>query len=335
MRKTLGQLLDDLGELQVSMSYAQSMIFVLQAIARVRLMNYLDDRPVTAGEIAERSGLHAPSVERVLAFLASEGVVECHPGHRYAHTRRSRAFQRQAEGFQYLQESMRGGLGLPRTLETGRPGFECETGQPIFDYLAENPDTVEYFGIRMSFMTEIIEAWVFSQHRFEPFELAVDVGGSHGHMMKRLLEVHSSARGIVFDLPGTAERARRFLADNGLGDRADAVGGDFFEAVPAGGDLYLLKQILHDWDDEESVTILANIRRAIARNGRLAVIDFLLPDGNEPHPGFALDILMLISTTGRERRLAEFESIFDAAGFRIDRLTENPRGQSVIEAVPA
>ena len=116
------------------------------------------------------------------------------------------------------------------------------------------------------------------------------------------------------------------------GDRVEIIGDNFFEAVPA-GDLYLLKMILHDWNDDECVTILKRIREAIRPGGRVAVIDYVLPETPRHHSGMAMDIAMLVWATGRERKLSEFKALFDAAGFVFDRITENPLGQSVVEAV--
>jgi hypothetical protein len=186
----------------------------------------------------------------------------------------------------------------------------------------------------MSRTTAILEMFVFANHRFEPFELAVDVGGSHGRLMMALLKNYPETHGIVFDLPNTAEQASAIIAESSVADRIEARGGDFFKSVPEGGDLYLLKQILHDWGDEDCVKILGSIRAAIADRGRLAVIEFLLPDAGVHHPGFAMDIHMMVLSTGRERTLAEYEALLEAAGFRLDRVTENPKGQSVAEFVP-
>jgi hypothetical protein len=186
----------------------------------------------------------------------------------------------------------------------------------------------------MSRTTAILEDFVFAHHRFEPFELAVDVGGSHGRLMMALLKAYSNARGIVFDLPKTAEQASRIIAESTVADRIEARGGDFFKSVPDGADLYLLKQILHDWGDEDCVKILSSIRAAIADRGRLAVIEYLLPDVSVNHPGFAMDIHMMVLSTGRERTLAEYEALLATAGFRLDRVTENAQGQSVAEFVP-
>jgi hypothetical protein len=330
----IGVYLDDLQDFQAYILQTQNANAVLLAIAQLELLNHLDAGPVTAAEVAGRGELHAGNVLRVLRFLTAQQVIDCDAQGRFRHTPRSRLLQQYQSGLQFMREALGAAQGLADCLRTGEPAFECSFGMPVFRYLAEHPETVQYFGDLMSRTTAILEAFVFANHRFEPFRLAVDVGGSHGRLMMALLRHYPDARGIVFDLPETAEQAAAAIAASPVADRIETRGGDFFAAVPAGGDLYLLKQILHDWGDEDCVRILRAIRAAITERGRLAVIEYLLPDACEHHPGFAMDIHMMVLSTGRERTLSDYEALLEAAGFRLDRVTGNPRGQSVAEAIP-
>jgi hypothetical protein len=331
----IGEHLDDLQEFQAYLLQAQNANAVLLAVARLRLLDRLDDGPASAADVAARASLKPDKVFRVLRFLAAQGVIDCDAQGRFAHTPRSRLLQSHQSGLRFMRESMGAAIGLAECLETGKPAFDCSFGMPVFEYLSRHPETVRYFADLMSRTTAIVEAFVFGQHRFEPFRLAVDVGGSHGGLMLQLLSRYASARGIVFDTPKTAEQARAVLAESPAAGRVEAQGGDFFEAVPPGGDLYLLKQILHDWNDEECVRILRSIRAAISDRGRLAVIEYLLPEAPLPHSGFAMDVHMMVLSTGQERTLSEYVSLFAAAGFELARVTGNPAGQSVAEAVPA
>jgi hypothetical protein len=330
----IGAYLDDLQDFQTYLLQAQNANAVLLAVAQLRLLDRLNDGPATASDIAARDGLDAGNVFRVLRFLAAQQVIDCDEQNRFRHTARSLLLQNYQSGLQFMREAMGAAQGLAQCLRTGQPAFDCSFGMPVFRYLAEHPETVGYFADLMSRTTAILEAFVFAHHRFEPFELAVDVGGSHGRLMMALLKAYSNARGIVFDLPKTAEQASRIIAESTVADRIEARGGDFFKSVPDGADLYLLKQILHDWGDEDCVKILSSIRAAIADRGRLAVIEYLLPDVSVNHPGFAMDIHMMVLSTGRERTLAEYEALLATAGFRLDRVTENAQGQSVAEFVP-
>jgi hypothetical protein len=186
----------------------------------------------------------------------------------------------------------------------------------------------------MSLTTKQAEQFVFARHEFAPFKVAVDVGGNHGSLLLGLLELQPQARGILFDLPEVVALARPALDAHPCGARVEVAGGSFFEKVPAGGDLYLLKQILHDWDDERCVAILRNVRAAIAPDGRLAVVDRLMPEQVRPHPAYNMDLYMLLLLGAKERRLSEFEALFAQSGFRPGRVTEDPNVPSVIEALP-
>jgi hypothetical protein len=331
----IGTHLDDLPEFQAYLLQAQNANAVLLAVGQLRLLDYLDQGPAGAADIAASSGLHAGNIARVLKFLASQQVIDCDEQGRFAHTSRSRLLQKYQSGLQFMRESMGAAQGLAQCLKTGEPAFDCHFGMPVFEYLAEHPDTVRYFGDLMSRTTAIAVDFVLASHRFEPFALAVDVGGSHGRLLMALLERHREARGIVFDLPKTAEQAAVIIAESSIADRVEARGGNFFEAVPADADLYLLKQVLHDWDDNECIEILSAIRAAIPAHGRLALIEYLLPETLEYHSGFAMDIHMMVLSTGKERTLGEYAGLLEAAGFKLDRVTENPQGQSVAEAVPS
>jgi len=301
----------------------------------LRLLDHLDGGPMTAADLSARAGLKADKVFRVLRFLAAQQVIDCDAQGRFAHTPRSRLLQSYQSGLRFMRESLGAASGLAQCLQTGRPAFDCSFGMPVFEYLSGHPDTVRYFADLMGRTTAIAEAFVFANHRFLPFGLAVDVGGSHGRLMMNLLGHYPEARGIVFDRPETALQAAAILSASPVANRVEARGGDFFAAVPPGGDLYLLKQILHDWDDDECVRILRSIRAAISDRGRLAVIEYLLPEACVPHSGFAMDVHMMVLSSGRERTLSEYTRLFEAAGFTLDRVTENPRGQSIVEVIPA
>jgi hypothetical protein len=267
-------------------------------------------------------------------FLAAEEVVTLLPDGRVAHTPRSRTLPSIKSALACCAIGFEAGVPLDAALREGVTPYEYRFGKPVFEHLAEHPDTAAVFASFMAYLTTLVEEFVFTHHEFVPFEVAVDVGGSHGGLLRNLLARHPAARGIVFDLPEVAQMVADQVISAEHGDRIEVVGGDFFAAVPA-ADLYLLKMILHDWNDEECIVILRSIRSAMAPGGRIAVIDHVMPEVPRPHPANAMDIAMLVWATGRERTLAEFSALFGAADFRFDRLTENPLGQSVIEAVAA
>jgi hypothetical protein len=173
-----------------------------------------------------------------------------------------------------------------------------------------------------------MEAVLLATYTPPSFTLAVDVGGSQGTLISGLLGANAEARGILFDLPDLIERVRPSLASG----RLEAVGGDFFESVPE-ADLYLLKLILHDWTDAQSEAILANICKAIRPGGHVVIIESILPETVQPHPGYFMDLNMMVMTGGRERKASEFGSLLEHSGFEVEKVTLTPSLLSVVEAV--
>lgn len=332
MREPLGRIIGDDDDFFYWISNAWGCIAVLNAALESGLLDRLGEAPVGIDELAGALALPSDKLSRLIDFLAAHELVALDGDGRVrscAATERMRhasAFIRNSKG------SMMAGSQLYPGLRDGKTPFEVQFGQPVFDYFPQHPAEAERFGEFMAFMTRRIERFVFSQHAFAPFEVAVDVGGSHGGLLLRLLQEHPGRRGVLFDLPNVAESVREAVRTAPAGDRVEVVGGNFFEAVPE-GDLYLVKMILHDWDDEACIAILRNIRRAMRPGGRIAIIEHVMPERPEPGEGLVMDLAMMVWSTGRERRLREFEALFAGAGLRLDRLTANPRGQSVIEAV--
>lgn len=312
-----------------------AIIAVLPFAARTRLLDHLDDGPKSIADLSTVTGFDSGQLARAVSFLAAEQLVDMLDDGRIGANARTKLFQQSAgatiwgtstayASFPKLEVSMR----------KGTTAWDDHFGRPIFEFIRDEPGMMEAFTSAMTGSTEHDNEEVFRLHAFRPFDIAVDVGGSHGVLLMTLLGKFPNARGILFDLPETIASASDTIANSGMANRIEAVSGDFFKAVPAGADLYLLKQVLHDWSDEQSVAILSSIRKAIRDDGRVAVLDQILPDEHRPNEPIEMDICMLLGTTGRERHIAEFEALFGKSGFKLDRVSENPSGVSVIEAVP-
>jgi hypothetical protein len=289
--------------------------------------------------MAAAGGFDAATLTRMLDYLASQEVLLRDHDGRYAHTPFSRMLRSDhASNLQAFlhttSTSLETGAVMHEALRTGMLAQQVRHGMGYFEYLEANTAHGEAFARFMTATTTDSEQFILARHDFRPFDLAIDVGGNHGSLLLRLLADHRDAHGIVFDLPEVIERAESHLANHPLRGRIDLIGGSFFDAVPSGGDLYLLKQILHDWEDEECVAILRAVRAAIAPHGRLAVVDRLMPEAPTPHPAYYMDVFMLMLLGGKERTRSEFEALFEQSGFRLDRVTEDPNFPCVIEAVP-
>ena len=225
---------------------------------------------------------------------------------------------------------------LAHTMETGRPAFDFKFGKPLFDYMTEQPAMAAAFAEGMTSTTRRAEDALVAAAPFGSFQLVIDVGGSFGSLVKLLLSQQPDAHGVVFDRPEIAEEAARRWADSSDdAGRLKAIGGDFFESVVEGGDLYLLKQILHDWQDEQCLVILRNIRNAMPTHGRVAIVEMVLPDDGSAHPGWVYDLMMMVTMGGRERTTGEYRELLEQAGFRIERVIPTGSALSVIEAKAA
>jgi hypothetical protein len=312
--------------------------------ARLSLADHLAEAPLDVAELAARAQVEARPLYRLLRMLASFGVFTEGPERRFSNTPLSETLREDVPG------SMRGFAimmvddynvdawqGLGRGLATGELPFQQVHGQGPFEYLAANPQKAREFGEAMSSISTMENAAVAEALDLAGVERIVDIGGSHGHMLAAILERDPDLRGVLYDRAEVIENARQvaFLSAPGIAERVELVPGDFFEAVPAGAQAYTMKYILHDWDDERSLQILRNCASAMARDGRVLVVDTVVPAGNEPHWGKLLDINMLVLTGGMERTEAEFAELFAAAGLRLARVIPTACSLSIVEGVLA
>lgn len=306
-------------------------------MAELGVADHMSESYVPVERLANACNADKDSLGRVLRFLASEGLVRMNVEGMVAHSEYSRMLQsghplmvKEQLAVSANHEAL---IMASQGVQRGQIPFNIRFGKSYFEYLAEHPELAKTFAEYMSVMTRVTEDAIFAAHAFRPFRLAVDIGGSHGTMLRRLLKEEPDANGIIFDLPHVVREAQGHLAAAPNANRISAIGGNFFEAVPEDADLYILKQILHDWNDTDCITILRNIGRAMAHGGRVAVIDIVLPETPTPHPGWTMDLMMLCLTGGRERKLSEVENLFVKAGFAIDAVTGTGSALSIIEAV--
>ncbi|MEO5705632.1 MAG: methyltransferase [Alteraurantiacibacter sp.] len=328
-----GQFLDDPDELFMWLNHAVFGVAAMNLANRSGVTLRLLQGPADVAELAAFSGLPHDKLARVLDYLLANEVIAQDGQGRFHATPRTAIMHEAAGYLANTETSSLAATKLAEGLREGQVPFDLAFGQPVFEHFRDHPDRAALFGQFMGFMTRRVTRFLFAQHRFHRFTKVADIGGSMGDLLLAVLAEYPATHGVLFDLPATVEIAREALADNPLATRIELVGGSFFDTVPA-ADLYLLKQILHDWDDAECREILGTIRKAIPPHGRLAVIDHVLHDQPAPDEGQGTDIAMMIWASGRERKLAEFDALFAASGFAIDRLTRNPSGHSVLEVVP-
>jgi O-methyltransferase len=225
-------------------------------------------------------------------------------------------------------------------VRTGRTAFEDEFGTDFFSYLDSHPELSAMFNGAMSQGTQLTAALLPTAYDFDRFRTVVDIGGGDGTLIAAILRAHPALRGILFDTPGGLGQAEATLRQATVLDRCEIRSGDFFTCAPAGGDLYLLKSVIHDWDDERATTILGHCRRAIADGGRLLIIESVLPetvDASVSPITYLSDLNMMVNLGGRERTRADFDQLCRQAGFTLTTVTPLPPRTPfcLIEATPS
>jgi hypothetical protein len=220
------------------------------------------------------------------------------------------------------------------SLETGKPGFDKVWGMPIFDYLAQHPDEASHFSNAMVGFHGSEPPTVAEAYDFSDVQTVVDVGGATGNMLAALLSRHAQLRGVLYDLPHVVRDAPALLKSRGVETRVTIETGSFFERVPAGGNAYLLSHIIHDWSEPQCLTILKHCREAMGPDGRLLIVETVLPEGDAPHQGKLQDLVMLVFPGGQERTEAEYRELLGKAGFRLNRVVPTSSVVSIVEGIP-
>jgi hypothetical protein len=313
----------------------------LHAAAKLGIADLLAAGPCHIDELAAATGAHGPSLYRLLRTLGSAGVFTEDEPRRFALTSLGEPLRSDVPGsirdaVIWIGEPMHArscGEVLTSVL-TGRPAFDTIFGMPYFNYHAADPESGRIFDRGMACFAGIEDGAIARAYAFPASARIADIGGGRGGFLAEVLKAQPAARGILFDRPAVVEEPS-LLEAAGVLDRCETVGGDFFEAVPPGADVYILKRVLHDWDDDACIALLRRCRAALAAQGRVLVIDAVIPPGNDPHPAKIVDLIMLTALTGRERTEAEFRELLTAAGLRLTRILPTPSALAIVVGVPS
>lgn len=329
---------DGMAVLDLIVSYMKTQI--VHAVASFSLPDHLAEGPQSAEALATACGANADALRRLLNAAAVLGVVGVEPDGRYASTPLLEALREDTPGSLRAFAMMMGSPGhwrpwgnLVEAVKTGEPQSASALGLAHFDYFKANPEERKIFLKAMQSTTEIVQTEVLRLLDFSHAGRVADIGGGNGALLCAVAKAHPGIEGVVFDLPQSVEQATDWIARNGLADRVRAQGGDFFQSAPA-ADLYLLKFILHDWDDASCVKILKTCRAAVRPGGKLAVIEMALGAPGEPGQGPLIDVNMLVLTGGRERTAEEYAALFVAGGFNLTRVIPTRSPFAIFEGVP-
>jgi hypothetical protein len=308
--------------------------------AQLGIADLLKDGSKSNDELAITTGVDAKSLYRLLRALASVGIfaegisgyfeltplAECLQSDRNNSLRAYAIKSGQAWEWQpwgYLLESVK----------TGKPVIKNIFGMDIFDYLANDASAAKLYNQAISNFSEKQDVAITSGYNFSFIRNLVDVAGGRGTLIASILKANLTMQGILFDLPHVVADTKPLIEALELQDRCQLVGGNFFESVPTGGDAYLLRYIIHDWDDERAITILKNCYEAMQSNGRVLLVEMVIPQGNETFYGKLLDLQMLLNYGGRERTEVEYQVLLETAGFSLTKIYPVAPPVSVIEAI--
>ncbi len=318
----------------------------LALAVELEIADRIGDSPRSVEYLAAETGTHAGALARVLRLLTSAGVLVEDPATTFGLTATGALLRADAPGSMKDAMAVFAGTSIQdswRELEycvrTGEPAFKRENPDgDAFDALRADPVVEARFDRAMAAFTRQTAAAVVSVYDFGAFERVVDVGGGNGAMLIGILSAFPNLRGTVFDQAAVAERARHEAQAAGLSDRLDAIGGDFFGEIPKGADAYLIKHVIHDWNDADAARILKRCREAMGDSAKLLIVEGIYPEridsSLEARGATANDVNMLVCTGGRQRSEAEFRELLAKASFRLERIVPTLARVSVIEAAP-
>ncbi len=314
----------------------------LQAAAEFGIAEHLKDGPRSTHDLATRTGTYEPSLYRLLRALASLGFfVESEP-RVFANTSLSTYLRPDVPGSLYhmalylASETMwHEWAALPYSIRTGQPAFEAIYQMPFWQYCEAHPELGTVFDKAMTDFSLMINAAIVTAYDFSSVSTLVDVAGGQGSLLSDILTAYPQIeRGVLFDLPAVIQQVSAQSTELHLDSRCQLVAGNFFEEVPAGGDLYVLKEILHDWSDEEAIAILRNCRQAMSPQSKVLVSEQLILPGEQGKFAKILDLHMLVEQRGRERTQEEFGALFEDASLKLNRVIPTHSPHWLLEGIP-
>lgn len=310
----------------------------LHVAAKLGIADVLSNGPMTPHEVAGACSAKEYPLRRLLRYLTAVGVLMEDERGRFSCTalgdllRTDHPQSVRDIAIMYGEPFWWRSWGdLYQTVKTGQPAFDRVHGQPFFEYLAHSPADSAVFNAGMTSGTKVDVENLVAAYDFSPFAKIVDVGGGHGGLLRALLERYPNCTGVLCDLPGVIAGARE-MERSAVATRCEVVPADMFQSVPSGGDAYILKRILHDWNDAEATQILESCRRAVVPGGRVLVMELVVKPSNQPDAAKWMDLNMLVMLTGRERTEAEFADLYARAGFRLTRVVPTTR-LSIVEGI--
>ena len=322
-----------------NIAFGALMTQALAVAAELNIADMLAEKPQSVADLAAATETHEGALYRVLRSLASVGIFTETDGKIFANTPYSEPLRSGAPN------SMRNGaifMGADwhwkvwgealYSVKSGKPAWGHAHGKEVFDYFPENPQHAAIFNNAMTDMSMGTAPVVVEAYDFSGVETLADIAGGHGYLLSQILKANENLKGVLFDMPQVIEGAPVLLEKEGVKNRVETVAGDFFASVPS-ADAYIMKHIIHDWDDDRSIAILKNIHAAMNGDGKVLIVETVVPENNEPHYSKLLDLEMLVSPGGAERTATEYRELLARAGFELTRIIPTKSPFSIVEAV--
>lgn len=328
----------------MEMLYGSLATQMISVVAGLGIADLLADGPRPVEELAAASDTNPDGLFRLLRGLAGLGIFAETTPRTFTLTPLAETLRSGVPGTMKEIAMDVGGktrlvayADLEHSVRTGQPAFDHAHGISMWNYLQTHPDEVALFGKAMGNLASQAHSVAFRNYDLSDAQYLIDVGGGEGWLIAALAPHYPNLKATVYDEPHVAKGAAEVFTRAGIADRANAIGGDMFESAPEGGDVYVLSSILFSYDDDDVVKILTNIRKAMVPGGKVLILEPILPEGNDPHPGKLLDVCQLALHRGGIRTLAQWESVFGPAGLRLGETREMwPQGPTdLIVAVPA
>lgn len=303
--------------------------FTIRAVSELKVADVLQAGPRHVSEIAREVGANELALYRAMLALASKGIFAEREAGVFEQTELSVLLATDdpmslRDGYRLLHADIKAWSRFDYSLRTGRASFDIVHDQGYWDYCSTHLDYSRMFDNAMAAFTKLEYRAILAAYDMSRCRTIVDIGGGNGKLLSLLLRSLPNARGILFDQPHVVDKAGPVFEAQGVADRCEIVGGSFFDKVPAGGDLYIIKRIIYDWDDAQAAQILGNVASVMAEDGRVAVVDPVLTAGNASDPGTTYsriyDLLMLAMVSGHARSEEESRALFARAGLRLTRV---------------
>ncbi len=318
--------------MQMTMGFIVSQ--AVSVAAKLFIADHLKDSAKTVEELAQLTETHAPSLYRLMRALTSVGVFRQDAENQFSNTPISEFLRsdhpESMRGAAHMicdQEHWRPHGNMFQSVKTGEIAFDYTFGMPVFPYFAENPEAAQVFDDAMTSFSLGIAKAVAATYDFSDAKTIADIGGGHGSLLSTVLKTNPNAKGILFDQP-------QVVAGADVSDRIKIVHGDFFSEIPVKADIYLMKFILHDWNDEQSIVILKNLAQSAETGAKLLLVETVIEeDDNAPSMSKVMDLNMLVMTGGKERTAKEYAELFEKTGFRLTNVYPTPSPLQIVEAV--